>query len=229
MITPRNFSLALITLVAGGTETGAALSMCGFLVLYYKCTKKFLLFMQVILRKILFLPPGPLRSCCDLIIFLGYRFHDRGHLNRFALIQVPAEHRPVVSFHSQSSDSSSERRLLQNSTARHHRAMLTFPQISLIRPICTSAYILSAPFKLQIAHPQTHLLLKKNITYKIQRVCSDKVLILSRKKTLSLRFGEQTIALIIKSKSYAKRKKGIKSAIFSVGIRPQSLLTNLKL
>lgn len=39
--------------------------------------------------------------------------------------------------------------------------MLKFPQISLIGPICTSAYNLSTPFKLQIAHPQTHLLLKK--------------------------------------------------------------------
>lgn len=39
----------------------------------------------------------------------------------------------------------------------------------------------SAPLKLQITHPQTSVV-TKNITYKVQSVCSDKVLILNRKK-----------------------------------------------
>lgn len=70
--------------------------------------------MQVILRKILFLSPVPLRSCCDAIIFWVIASTIRHILNRFALIEVPPEHCPVTSSHTPRCDSSHGQRLLQN-------------------------------------------------------------------------------------------------------------------
>ena len=141
-------------------------------------TKKFLLFLQVILCKILFLSPGALQLLWHDNIW-GYHFRIRHNEN--ALAQVPVS--PAQSSQSTLKPATPVANA-QNEMAQQDWVMPKpcwnspkYPQQA------QSAFqgTVSAPLKLQITHPQTSVV-TKNITYKVQSVCSDKVLILNGKK-----------------------------------------------
>lgn len=111
---------------------------------HYKCTGKFLVFLQVILRKILFLSPGAPRSCYDVIIF-GVIASRIGHMEiALPLLKyqwaLPSHPNPHSNQQLQQQKSVQYTELNGSAGLNDAKAMLKFPQISLIGSICTSGY-----------------------------------------------------------------------------------------